>query len=172
MTNALVAVAIAKLYAVDNASIQTALANFYGVSHRLQFVQDYQGRSFFNDSKATNNEATITALKSFTSPVIWLAGGLDRGNSVDALAPYLKHVKGMVVFGESKEKLINLAKELAIPVFGQAEEMTKIVDLAYAHSQEGDTILLSPANASWDQYSNFEERGDCFIQAVQELMHK
>ncbi|MCZ0717712.1 UDP-N-acetylmuramoyl-L-alanine--D-glutamate ligase [Aerococcus kribbianus] len=172
VANALVAVAIAKLYAVDNASIQKALANFYGVSHRLQFVQDYQGRAFFNDSKATNNEATITALKSFTSPVIWLAGGLDRGNSVEALAPYLKHVKGMIVFGESKEKLIDLAEKLAIPVFGQAEEMTHIVDLAYAHSQEGDTILLSPANASWDQYNSFEERGDCFIQAVQELIHK
>lgn len=169
VANALVAITIAKIIGLTNEQITAVLKNYHGVDHRLQFVTNFNGRKFFNDSKATNNEATITALKSFDTPVIWLAGGLDRGNSVTDLAEYLTHVKGMIAFGQSKDKFVELAKEHHIPLIGVAEDMDEIVKLAYTNSASGDTILLSPASASWDQYANFEERGSKFVQAVTKL---
>lgn len=167
--NALVAIAIAKLLGVHNTTIIKVLSQFYGVKHRIQFIREYHKRRFYNDSKATNNEATITALKSFQEPTIWLCGGLDRHNSVEELMPYLSQVKAMIVSGESKEKFKALGKEAGIPVIEQAEWIEDAVETAYRMSEEGDIILFSPASASWDQYPNFEVRGDRFIKAVETL---
>ena len=112
---------------------------------------------------------TEKALRSFRQPVISLAGGLDRGNEFTDLLPYLDHVKGMVVFGETKEKLKKLAKEAGIQQVTAVENVKEACEQAYSFSEEGDVILLSPACASWDQYRTFEERGDMFIQAVHTL---
>lgn len=168
LANALVAIAIAKLLDVSNASIRHTLQHYQGVDHRLQYIGKINHRNFFNDSKATNNEAAITALKSFTTPVIWLAGGLDRGISLTEIAPYLEPVKAVVALGETAETVSDFAEANNIPVLGKAQNMDEAVNLAMTNSQEGDTILLSPAHASWDQYDSFEQRGNKFISAFEQ----
>lgn len=170
LENILAAICAAKLGGATNDGIRDVLTTFTGVEHRLQFVESIQKRLFYNDSKATNILATQQALSSFKDPVIWLAGGLDRGNEFTDLIPYLKHVKGMIVFGETKEKLKKLASEAGITDVQYAENVQDATDKAYAISSEHDIILLSPACASWDQYKTFEQRGNMFIQAVHTLV--
>ena len=98
-----------------------------------------------------------------------LAGGLDRGNSFDELIPSLQDLKAIVLFGQTKEKLAEAARKAGIKTIKLTEDVTTAVPLAYQLSQPGDIVLLSPANASWDQYPNFEVRGDKFMAAVAEL---
>lgn len=167
--NMLVAIAIAKLSNVGNESIIVATNKFHGVAHRLQFIKEIEGRKFFNDSKATNNDAALTALNSFSAPTIWLAGGLDRNNPVDELLPAMKSVKAMVTFGETAEKFSELGLNANINNIEAVNNIEEAVITAFKMSQPGDIILLSPASASWDQYPNYEVRGECFIAAVHEL---
>ncbi|WP_174613161.1 UDP-N-acetylmuramoyl-L-alanine--D-glutamate ligase [Virgibacillus ihumii] len=169
LENILAAICAAKLNGASNIGIRQVLRTFTGVKHRTQFVDKVEGRSFYNDSKATNILATQKALASFRQPVILLAGGLDRGNEFDELLPYLSYVKGMVLFGETAGKLEKLAEQAEISFVKQAETMLEAVTFAYDRSADGDVVLLSPACASWDQYRTFEERGDMFIQAVHTL---
>lgn len=169
LENILAAVAAAKISGANNDLIMKVLTTFTGVKHRLQFVRKLSGRSFYNDSKATNLLATKKALASFKQPVILLAGGLDRGNEFDELENSLEHVKGMIVFGETAGKLKRLAESNNIPYIYQVADMEQAVRQAFDISEEDDVILLSPACASWDQYKTFEERGDMFIEAVHKL---
>ncbi|CZQ94741.1 mur ligase central [Trichococcus palustris] len=168
--NALAAIAVAKLSGVSNEAIIAAFAVFYGVEHRIQFVAELNGRRFYNDSKATNILATKTALNSFQGPIILLAGGLDRGNTFEELVPYLKHVKTLIVFGETQEKLIDAGKKAGIKEIVPTEDVVSAVPISYQYSEEGDTILLSPACASWDQFKNYEIRGQLFSDAVNSLV--
>lgn len=168
--NVLAAVAIAKLAGATNEGIQKAVQNFHGVKHRTQFVKEVNKRRFYNDSKATNIIATQTALRSFTNQsVILIAGGLDRGNGFDELVPDLTAVSGIVLYGETKEKLQEAAKIAAIPVIEVVNTLEEATKKAYEISKKDDIILLSPACASWDQFKNFEIRGDEFIQVVENL---
>ena len=168
--NVLAAVAIAKLAGATNEGIQKAVQNFHGVKHRTQFVKEVNKRRFYNDSKATNIIATQTALRSFTNQsVVLIAGGLDRGNGFDELVPDLKAVSGIVLYGETKEKLQEAAKVAGVPVIEIVNTLEEATKKAYAISKEDDIILLSPACASWDQFKNFEIRGDEFIQVVEKL---
>ena len=168
--NVLAAVAIAKLAGATNEGIQKAVQNFHGVKHRTQFVKEVNKRRFYNDSKATNIIATQTALRSFTNQsVILIAGGLDRGNGFDELVPDLKSVSGIVLYGETKEKLQEAAKVADVPVIEVVNTLEEATKKAYEISQEDDIILLSPSCASWDQFKNFEIRGDEFIQVVENL---
>ena len=168
--NVLAAVAIAKLAGATNEGIQKAVQNFHGVKHRTQFVKEVNKRRFYNDSKATNIIATQTALRSFTNQsVILIAGGLDRGNGFDELVPDLKSVSGIVLYGETKEKLQEAAKVAGVPVIEIVNTLEEATKKAYAISKEDDIILLSPACASWDQFKSFEIRGDEFIQVVENL---
>ena len=168
--NVLAAVAIAKLAGATNEGIQKAVQNFHGVKHRTQFVKEVNKRRFYNDSKATNIIATQTALRSFTNQsVILIAGGLDRGNGFDELVPDLTSVSGIVLYGETKEKLQEAAKVAGIPVIEVVNTLEEATKKAYEISKEDDIILLSPACASWDQFKNFEIRGDEFIQVVENL---
>ena len=168
--NVLAAVAIAKLAGATNEGIQKAVQNFHGVKHRTQFVKEVNKRRFYNDSKATNIIATQTALRSFTNQsVILIAGGLDRGNGFDELVPDLTSVSGIVLYGETKEKLQEAAKLAGVPVIEVVNTLEEATKKAYAISKEDDIILLSPACASWDQFKNFEIRGDEFIQVVENL---
>ena len=164
--NILAALSISLLNGATKEGIQYVLKTFSGVKHRLQFVAKINERLFYNDSKATNILATQKALTSFTQPTILLAGGLDRGNSFDSLLPDLKHVKAMIVFGETAPKLVELAKKANINTVVNVKDVTEATKVAFEVSEKGDVILLSPACASWDQYKTFEERGDMFIQAV------
>ncbi|BCA85312.1 UDP-N-acetylmuramoylalanine--D-glutamate ligase [Enterococcus saigonensis] len=168
--NALAAIAVAKLRGISNDDIKETLQNFSGVPHRTQFVGTINDRRFFNDSKATNILATEMALGGFDhEKLILLAGGLDRGNSFDDLVPSLVGLKAMIVFGETKDKLAKAAQDANVSVVEFSENAETAVAKAYALSEVGDTILLSPANASWDQYKNFEIRGERFIAAVNAL---
>ena len=168
--NVLAAVAIAKLAGATNEGIQKAVQNFHGVKHRTQFVKEVNKRRFYNDSKATNIIATQTALRSFTNQsVVLIAGGLDRGNGFDELVPDLTSVSGIVLYGETKEKLQEAAKVAGVPVIEIVNTLEEATKKAYAISKEDDIILLSPACASWDQFKNFEIRGDEFIQVVENL---
>ena len=168
--NVLAAVAISKLAGASNDGIQKAVQNFHGVKHRTQFVKEVNKRRFYNDSKATNIIATQTALSSFTNQsVVLIAGGLDRGNGFDELVPDLKAVSGIVLYGETKEKLQEAAKVAGVPVIEIVNTLEEATKKAYAISKEDDIILLSPACASWDQFKSFEIRGDEFIQVVENL---
>jgi len=169
VANALAALAVAKTLGVDTPFIQNVLRSFTGVRHRLQFIETIAGRKFYNDSKATNILATTKALEAFKEPVILLAGGLDRGNSFDALVPYLRRVKALIAFGETKEKIAMAAKEAGVKTIRFVNNVTEAVPCAFELSDPGDIILLSPACASWDQYRSFEERGDMFIKSVHTL---
>ena len=164
--NILAAIAVALLSGATKEGIRKVLTTFSGVKHRLQYVTTINGRLFYNDSKATNILATQKALKSFEQPVILLAGGLDRGDEYDSLLPFVKHVKAMVLFGETAKKLAAFAKKAKIEEVRIVKDVQEAAKVAYDLSKEGDVILLSPACASWDQYKTFEERGDMFIQAV------
>ncbi|EOH89300.1 UDP-N-acetylmuramoyl-L-alanine--D-glutamate ligase [Enterococcus villorum] len=168
--NALAAISVAKLYGVSNETIKETLHLFRGVPHRTQYVGEIKGRKFYNDSKATNILATKMALSGFSlDKLILIAGGLDRGLSFDELIPSLKGIKALVAFGETKEKLVDVANQAGIPVVTTAENAELAVPIAFDLSEEGDAILLSPANASWDQYPNFEIRGERFMEAVKKL---
>lgn len=168
--NALAAIAVAKLMHVENSAIQSALSQFHGVKHRTQFIKEIAGVRYYNDSKATNILATQKALAGFDlSKVVLLAGGLDRGNSFDALIPSLKGLKAIILFGETKDKLADAAKQAGITSITMTENVETAVPIAAKLAQAGDIVLLSPANASWDQYPNFEVRGDKFIAAIEKL---
>ena len=168
--NALAAIAVGKLCDMPNEAIKQALQTFTGVPHRTQYVTTINQVKFFNDSKATNILATEMALGGFDNEkLILLAGGLDRGNSFGDLVPALKGLKAIVLFGETKEKLAAAAQAAGVKTIEMTDNVETAVPLAFSLSAAGDTILLSPANASWDQYPNFEVRGDKFMAAVAEL---
>ncbi|MET3698079.1 UDP-N-acetylmuramoylalanine--D-glutamate ligase [Bacillus oleivorans] len=169
LENILASISAVKLHGVSNQAIHKVLTSFYGVKHRLQYIDSIAGRKFYNDSKATNILATKKALEAFDQPIILLAGGLDRGNEFEELIPSLKHVKATITFGETAPKIERVAKEAGIDLIQRVDNVEKAVPRAFEISSEGDVILLSPACASWDQYKTFEVRGDIFIDAVHKL---
>lgn len=170
LANILAAIAIVKLSGVSNESIKEVLKVFTGVEHRLEHIGKKNGRTFYNDSKATNILATEQALNAFKGPIILLAGGLDRQDDFTPLIPLLKNVKSMILFGETKERLSEIGTKAGIENILLVDNMEDAVEQAYAQSDVGDTILLSPACASWDQYKTFEERGLSFIEAVNKIV--
>lgn len=171
--NALAAIAVAKLHGRSNTMIAEILKTFSGVRHRTQFVLEAEGRKFYNDSKATDIEATQMALAGFAAPVVLIAGGLDRGDTYERLEADLKnHVRAVVLSGQTKEVFAKSVAAAGIDKIEFAEDVTAAVPMAWALSQPGDIILLSPAAASWDQYPDFETRGELFIQAVEKLTNK
>ncbi|MHA8263151.1 UDP-N-acetylmuramoyl-L-alanine--D-glutamate ligase [Lactobacillaceae bacterium Melli_B3] len=171
--NALAAIAVAKIVGKSNDAIKHVLTTFGGVRHRVQYVLTADGRKYYNDSKATDIEATQMALRGFNAPIVLLAGGLDRGYKFDKLVPDLaKHVKAIVLFGETKHLLADAAKQAGIKDIRLVDNLDQAVPVAYQMSAPGDIVLLSPANASWDQFKTFEDRGDQFIRDVESLTGK
>lgn len=166
--NIMVAIIIAKMFSITNEQIKDFFSNFVGVEHRIEYVKTVNGRQFYNDSKSTNNTATITALKSFKDPTILLMGGLDRNISFVEISHYLNHVKAIICFGETKYKLEEFAKKNHKEVF-VVNTLTEATKKAYEISDQGDIILLSPACASWDQYPDFETRGNEFKTIINHL---
>lgn len=166
--NIMASILACKQFGVSHETILSVLSKFAGVEHRIEFVKEVNGREFYNDSKATNVMSTITALKSFDSDVILLLGGLDRGHSFDDLVPYLNHTKTIICFGETKYRIEEFAKNNNIDVF-VVDDIKEATKKAYEISKKGDTILLSPACASWDQFNSFEERGNAFKDTINNL---
>lgn len=167
--NALATIAVAKIRGVDNETIKETLSAFGGVKHRLQYADEINGVKFYNDSKSTNILATQKALSGFdNSKVILIAGGLDRGNEFDELVPDIKGLKKMVILGQSAERVKRAADKAGVE-YVDATDIADATRKAYHLAGAGDIVLLSPANASWDMYPNFEVRGDLFLKTVAEL---
>ncbi|CAM3086761.1 UDP-N-acetylmuramoyl-L-alanine--D-glutamate ligase [Filibacter tadaridae] len=169
LENILAATAAAILCGCDKSSIENVLISFTGVRHRMQFVKELKGRKFYNDSKATNTLATKSALAAFSMPTVLLAGGLDRGHSFEELRPHMGNVKAVIALGETAERFSEFVKSCGITEVFCATDMRDAVRESYSHTEPGDIILLSPSCASWDQYTNFEARGDAFIDSVMSL---
>jgi len=164
--NALATIAVAKVRGVENEVIKETLSAFGGVKHRLQYVDEIQGVKFYNDSKSTNSLATQKALSGFdNSKVILIAGGLDRGNEFDDLVPHIAGLKEMVILGESAPRVKRAADKAGVP-YVDAADVADATKKAFELASPGDVVLLSPANASWDMYPNFEVRGDEFLATV------
>lgn len=166
--NIMAAILVLKEFDVENEIIEKYLSKFNGVEHRIEYVRTLNNRDFYNDSKSTNNEATITALKTFKTPTILIMGGLDRNIPFDELKDYLNNVKGIVCYGETKEKINEFSKNNNIDCY-MVDELKEATIKAYEISSEGDTILLSPACASWDQFKSFEDRGNLYKEIVNNL---
>ena len=167
--NALATIAVAKLRGIDNQVIKETLAHFGGVKHRLQYVGEINQVKFYNDSKSTNILATQKALSGFdNSKVILIAGGLDRGNEFDGLVPDIKGLKKMVILGESAARVKRAADQAEVSYL-DASDIRDATRKAFSVAEPGDVVLLSPANASWDMYKNFEVRGDEFLAVFKEL---
>ena len=167
--NALATIAVAKLRGIDNQVIKETLAHFGGVKHRLQYVGEINQVKFYNDSKSTNILATQKALSGFdNSKVILIAGGLDRGNEFDELVPDIKGLKKMVILGESAARVKRAADQAKVSYL-DASDVRDATRKAFSVAEPGDIVLLSPANASWDMYKNFEVRGDEFLAVFKEL---
>ncbi|CCI85426.1 UDP-N-acetylmuramoyl-L-alanyl-D-glutamate synthetase [Lactobacillus pasteurii DSM 23907 = CRBIP 24.76] len=171
--NCLVAIAISKIMGADNDDIKAVLTTFGGAKHRLQYVMTLDDRKIYNDSKSTNIEAASVAIPAFKQPEVWIAGGLDRGFVFDELVPLIKkHVKSVVLYGETKYLLADAARKARIKDIVIVNTLQEAVPRAYELSEAGDVILFSPACASWDQFRTFEDRGDYFINFVKELKTK
>ncbi|MEK3788193.1 UDP-N-acetylmuramoyl-L-alanine--D-glutamate ligase [Paenibacillus sp. FSL K6-1230] len=175
--NALAACAIAIAAGARLEALSEPLASFRGVEHRLEFVAEKNGAVYYNNSKATNSKATLMSLTSFNQPVVLVAGGLDRGSDYMELLPALQEgVKGVVLLGETREKLASVAKLAGIErieIVDNGEDAASVlvtaVNRAASLATEGDVVLLSPACASWDMFKSYEERGRIFKEAVHKL---
>jgi UDP-N-acetylmuramoylalanine--D-glutamate ligase len=168
--NAAAATAAARAIGLDDAAIARALATFPGVAHRLELVGEIAGVAYVNDSKATNVAAARRALDAYADePVHLILGGSLKGESFDALAAAIgPNVRRVYLVGEAAEELA-AALGAARRSYEQSGELASAVGTASVRAEPGDVVLLSPACASYDQYRNFEERGDHFRRLVQEL---
>ena len=171
LENCMGAIMIAKEFKVSNDIICDVISNFKGVEHRLEFVAKVNGRSFYNDTEATNIKCTQIALSSFDKPIIVILGGLERGQDFFELAPFMEHVKAIVGIGQCRERVLEFGKSVNIPTYIY-EKLSDGFDKCYEISENGDIILLSPASASWDQYKECEVRGAEFKSKVEELKNE
>ena len=167
--NSLAAGMAARAFEVTNPSIRQSLERFDGLPHRMERVLRIGGRSFINDSKATNVNSTWYALEAMTTDVVWIAGGVDKGNDYSILEGLVhQKVKSLVCIGADNRKLHEaFAKHVGICI--NVSSMAEAVQVSYQFSDPGDSVILSPACASFDRFSNYEDRGDQFKQAVREL---
>ncbi|GHU65411.1 UDP-N-acetylmuramoylalanine--D-glutamate ligase [Clostridia bacterium] len=170
LENALAAAAVAICAGIGTDGIADTLRRFPGVAHRLEHVCTVNGVRFVNDSKGTNPDAAIKALEAVGKDIILIAGGYDKGADFAAYAAAAKgRVKYLLVLGATAPKVRAAAESAGLERIGTASDMADAVRQAYAAAEPGDTILLSPACASWDMYKNFEERGDDFRQFAKAL---
>ncbi len=169
--NAACAASIAHVVGIDDQTIQTALARFQGLDHRLQFVGQTQGRFFFNDSKSTSPAATLAALAAMSTPVWLLVGGIAKGVDFGIFAAEMQHgTHGIACFGTDGPLLRDaLQKARDQQTVSCHETLADAFSWCWRQSAPGDTILLSPACASWDQFTDFEDRGRAFCTLVAAL---
>ncbi len=167
--NAMAAAMTGSLLKVRKEQIRESLEDFEGAEHRLEPVLRISGVQYINDSKATNVNATFYALESMRTPTVWIVGGIDKGNDYLDLMPLVREkVKAIVCLGLDNQKIVQTfynVVDLIVETAG-AEEAVKV---AYKIAEKGDSVLLSPACASFDLFENYEDRGSQFKQAVREL---
>ena len=166
LQNVMVAASLAKAAGVSNQDIIAAVDAFRGVEHRIEYVREKDGIKYYNDSKGTNTDATITALKAFDHGVLLLVGGYEKGLPMDELKKHLGCVKKVIGYGACGPRLVReTVGEDGIVVNTLDEALAEAVKLAVP----GDTVLLSPTTSSYDQFSCFEERGEYFKKLVNAL---
>ncbi len=166
--NIMCAIIASKQLGIKNEDIRAVLNRFAGVEHRIEFVRNINGIDFYNDSKATNVRSTEIALNAFDTPTILLMGGLDRKHSFEDLKDDLKNLKQVICYGETKERIKKFFDENNVECI-VVDNLEEAVKCAYNLATSGDTILLSPACASWDQFEDFEKRGNKFKEVVNSL---
>lgn len=166
LQNVMIAVSAAKAIGISNDVILETVSSFKGVEHRIEFVREIDGVKYYNDSKGTNTDATITALKAFDRGVILLVGGFEKGLPMDEMKKHLGCVKKIIGFGACGARLVHdLVGEDGIVVTTLDEAVAEANKIA----ESGDTVLLSPTTSSFDQYTCFEERGDHFKKIINAL---
>lgn len=167
--NTMAATTVAQLMNIRKATIRESLTNFQGAEHRLEKVLKINNVQYINDSKATNVNATFFALDSMITPTVWIVGGVDKGNDYDELMALVREkVKGIICLGVDNKKLVDKFEGL-VDMFVETTSMSEAVKIANKMAEKGDTVLLSPACASFDLFENYEDRGRQFKQAVQNL---
>ncbi len=167
--NAMAASTVANLLKIRKATIRESLEGFQGVEHRLEQVLKINNVQYVNDSKATNVNATFYALDSMTEPTVWIVGGVDKGNDYRDLYPLINEkVKAIICLGVDNAKLMSHFGNM-VDVIVETPSMKEAVKIAYKVAERGDTVLLSPACASFDLFENYEDRGRQFKDAVRDL---
>jgi len=167
--NSMAAGISAQVLKIRKEIIRESLSNFHGVEHRLEFVLKVHGIEFINDSKATNVNSTWYALESVPDDVIWIVGGIDKGNDYSILEDLVrKKVKAIICLGVDNTKLHKAFGRMVSTII-DTESASEAVKAAYYLAKKDDTVLLSPACASFDLFENYEDRGNKFKQAVREL---
>lgn len=168
--NIMAAIIACKLLNIDLNIIKNSITSFTGVEHRIEFVRELRGVKYYNDSKGTNPDSTEVAVAAMDGDVILIAGGYDKGADFDDLIEKSKDkIKTAILFGQTAEKISNSCKKNDLE-FYITKDLNKAVELAEKLSSEGDDVLLSPACASWDMYSDYEVRGQHFKDLVKELV--
>jgi UDP-N-acetylmuramoylalanine--D-glutamate ligase len=172
MMNVMAAVLAARHAGADWKHIRRGLQSFVNAPHRLEHVADIAGVSFYNDSKATNIDSVRYALGSFSQPIVWIAGGIDKGNDYSLIdMAVANRVKGLVSLGIDNQKLVRHFQPRFRSI-SHTDSVFKAVEIAFAQAEAGDVVLLSPACASFDLFKNYEERGQRFREAVLGLKQK
>lgn len=169
MKNAMAATSVAKLMQIRKSTIRESMSNFQGVEHRLEKVLKIQNVQYINDSKATNVNATFFALDSMNTPTVWIVGGVDKGNDYNELMSLVREkVKAIICLGVDNKKIIEAFGNV-VDVMVEVNTMNDAVRMGQRLTEKGDTVLLSPACASFDLFENYEDRGNQFKQAVYNL---
>ena len=169
LKNAMAASTVATLLRIRKQTIRESLEGFQGVEHRLEKVLKINNVMYINDSKATNVNATFFALDSMENPTVWIVGGVDKGNDYSALLPLVNEkVKAIICLGVDNEKIINAFGNVVDTII-ETDSMAMAVQVAYKLAERNNTVLLSPACASFDLFENYEDRGRQFKDAVRNL---
>ncbi len=169
LNNSMAAGIASRLIEIRKETVRESFADFENIEHRLEFVTSVHGIDFINDSKATNVNSTWYALESMDRPVIWIAGGVDKGNDYAILTELVKaNVKAIVCLGIENQKIVDAFKDI-VPVIIETGSAEEAVQTAYRLGKKGDAVLLSPACASFDLFENYEDRGRKFKGAVRSL---
>jgi UDP-N-acetylmuramoylalanine--D-glutamate ligase len=169
LKNAMAATSVAKILQIRKETIRESLSNFQGVEHRLEKVLKIQNVQYINDSKATNVNSVFFALDSMNTPTVWIVGGVDKGNDYHELMSLVREkVKAIVCLGVDNKKIIDAFGNV-VDIMVEVTSMNEAVRMAQRLSEKGDTVLLSPACASFDLFESYEDRGRQFKQAVKNL---
>ena len=167
--NSLAAGIAGRLVEIRKSIVRESLEDFENVEHRLEFVAKVNGIEFINDSKATNINSTWYALETMENPVVWVMGGVDKGNDYSELSNLVKDkVKAIICLGIDNQKIIKAFGHL-VETIVEVGSATEAVAYAYRLAKKNETVLLSPACASFDLFENYEDRGNQFKQAVRKL---
>lgn len=167
--NAMAATSVARILQIRKETIRESLSNFQGVEHRLEKVLKIQNVQYINDSKATNVNSVFYALDSMNTPTVWIVGGVDKGNDYNELMSLVREkVKAIVCLGVDNKKIIDVFGGV-VDMMVEVDNMTDAVRMAQRLTEKGDTVLLSPACASFDLFESYEDRGRQFKQAVKNL---